>query len=60
MKNLNNSFNGLTQDEVLSLSYKELQMAVLRMFNVKIKNCEDYHGSCVLPDELADAFRNNE
>jgi hypothetical protein len=57
-KNLKNSYNGLTKEEILSLSHQQLQEAVLRMFDIEFKNCEDYYGDCLLVDDLADAFRN--
>lgn len=50
---------GLKEEDIRAMSKKDLQEAVIRMFACECKKfAEDsWHGSFLLPDDLADAFR---
>lgn len=56
------AYSGLKKEEVLAMSHKELQEAVIRMLSVETIRFEEgdsWNGVFLLPDELADAFRGN-
>lgn len=55
-----NSYNGLTEEDIRKLSHEELIQAVLRTFKVPKIQCQNWFGDGLLPDELADAFRNRQ
>lgn len=55
-----NSYDGLKEDDIRKLSHEELIQSVLRLFKVREIQCQDWYGSGLLPDELADAFRNRQ
>ena len=52
------SYSDLSEKNIREMTHEELIQAVLRMFHVREIRCQDYMGSGLLPDELADAFRN--
>ena len=55
-----NGYSGCKKEDILLMSKKELQEAIIRVFSVKEKDFSEndsYHGSFLLADELADAFR---
>lgn len=54
---LNNSYHNMSIDDIKAMNHDELVEAVIRLTNVKMVNCEDWIGSCLIPDQLADAFR---
>lgn len=55
-----NSYDGLKEEDIRKLSHEELIQAVLRMFKVPNIACQNWLGEGLLPDELADAFRNRQ
>lgn len=55
-----NSYDGIFEEDIRKMSHEELIEAVLRAFKVREIRAEDYHGGALLPDELADAFRNRQ
>ena len=55
-----NSCDGLKEEDVRKLSHEELIQAVLRLFKVREIQCQDWIGTGLLADELADAFRNRQ
>lgn len=50
-------YDRISEEVIRSMSHEELIEAVLRMFNVREENAENWRGSVYLPDDLADAFR---
>ena len=53
-----NAYGSITEDEIRYMSHNDLIEAVLRMLSVKEESAKDWNGYILLPDELADAFRN--
>lgn len=50
-------YNGITPSDIDNMSHEELKQAVKRLIQVSCVDCQDYLGDCLLPDTLADAFR---
>ena len=57
---IKNSYHGCAEEDIMSMSKKELQEAVLRVFSLKpytFKQTDSWMGVFLLPDDIADAFR---
>ena len=48
----------MTEESVSKMSHEELLSAVIRLLNVKEVPADGWQGQILLPDHLADAFRN--
>ena len=57
MSGILNNYSEITESEIRAMSHRKLLAAVLRMMNVETVKAQDYLGSALLPDDLADAFR---
>lgn len=55
---LENSYIGLSEEDIRNMPHEELVNSVIRMLKTPMVNCEDWYGSALLPDIMADAFRN--
>lgn len=55
---LNNSYNGVTEQDILAMSEDDLRNALLRLIKLKTVNSEAYYPTDVfLPDDVADVLR---
>ena len=52
-----NNYDQITEEHIRALTHEELIQAVLRLLRTEEIQCEDWLGPGLIPDHLADAFR---
>jgi len=61
MSTISNSYHGCSNEDIMSMPEDELRQAVIRMFSsvrcINFAKTDSWMGSFMLPDDVADAFR---
>lgn len=60
MSNILNSYHGCQIEDIMNMSEQELREAVIRVFSLEFDTfapTDSWMGTFMLPDKIADAFR---